>query len=122
MRYLLIILPLVLPMVGHAQTFQQFLYDVPDVINLTIIPFFLGVAFLVFVWGVIKYFIIQSTSDEGRQNAKNLITFSLTAFILLVIFWGLVLLITVSIGLEGEAQPCPDYPVGLTRNANGVCE
>jgi hypothetical protein len=122
MKYLFLTLLLTLPLVGQAQSLQEFFGGAPDTINLTVIPFLLGIAFVVFVWGAIKFFIFQSTSDEGRQNAKNLLIYSLAAFIFLVIFWGIVAIITASVGLEGELQPCPDYPVGLTRGADGACE
>ncbi len=75
-----------------------------------LIPFLLGIAFLVFVWNAIKYFVVNSTTDEGRENAKSLALYSVAAFIFILSFWGIVNILTDGIGLDNCGNDVvPDY-------------
>ncbi len=96
---------LVLPNITFAQaTINSFLINVVAFIDTVIIPFMFGVAFLVFVINAIRYFVVQSNNEEGREKAKALISYSLLAFVLLIVFWGIINLLVSSLGLE-----CDNY-------------
>ena len=100
---------LLLPHLTFAQTMQKLFQNIPQFIDTTLIPFLFGMAFLVFVYNVIRYFIIGATNDKDRENAKNLAIYSVAAFVFLIIFWGIVNMLNSSLGLQGKAQPCSDY-------------
>jgi len=102
-----------LPILTWAQTtgfsLQNFIRGLLSFINDILIPTLFGIAFLIFVINVIRFFVIQGNNEDGRKNAKALAIYSVSAFLVLIIFWGIVSLLARSIGLEGKDQPCPDY-------------
>ena len=100
---------LLFPHLTFAQTMQKLFANIPQFINNALIPFLFGMAFLVFVYNVIRYFVIGATNEKDRENAKNLAIYSVAAFVFLIIFWGIINMLNSSLGLQGKAQPCSDY-------------
>jgi heme/copper-type cytochrome/quinol oxidase subunit 4 len=98
-----------LPITMHAQGLNDLLGNTTSFISGTLIPFLFGMAFLVFVVNVIRFLVLQSSNKEGQENARNLLTYSVLAFVFLAIFWGVINIISGSIGLEGDTQPKSDY-------------
>jgi hypothetical protein len=99
------------PLIASAQSpsFQLLFTNVVKFIGSTLIPFLFGIAFLMFVINVVRYFVIGGGNEEARENAKNIATYSVAAFVFLVLFWGLVNMLVGSIGLGGVTAPTPDY-------------
>jgi succinate dehydrogenase/fumarate reductase cytochrome b subunit len=102
---------LFLPLITFAQSLQTFLGNFVIVTNTAIVPFLWAIAFLFFVINAFRYFILGSTDKEGQEKARALIIYSVAAFVLITIFFGLVNLIANSIGLEGGTPPPSDYTV-----------
>lgn len=108
--FILATLLAVAPELVFAQgTVQKLLVNIPAFFNTVLIPFLFGLAFLFFVINVIRYFVAGGSSEDGRENAKNLIIYSVAAIVFLIIFWGIVNLLSTSIGLQNKTQPCPDF-------------
>ena len=100
---------LIIPSVTYAQTVQVMAGALIGFLMSIAVPFLLAVAFLFFVVNVIRYFIIETDDVSKRANAKNLALYGVMAFVIILIFWGLVNLFVGFIGL-GEAPPItPDY-------------
>lgn len=97
------------PLLAAAQGLNEVLANLTIFIDSTLIPFLFGMAFLVFLINVVRFFVIQSSNEDGREKARNLITYSVLAFVFLIIFWGMINLLVSSIGLEGCSQPMSDY-------------
>lgn len=100
------------PLVTHAQTLQAFFKNLLLFFNNVLIPFLLGIAFLIFIINVIRYFIFGSTSQEGQEKARALAMYSVFALVLIIIFWGIIAILAKSTGLSGESAPTPDYITG----------
>jgi hypothetical protein len=100
---------LMIPGVTHAQSIQNFFTNIVGFLSNTVIPFLLGLGFLFFVINVVRYFVIGGSNEEGREKAKALILYSILAFVIIVIFWGIIAMLADSLGLEGETQPNQDY-------------
>ncbi len=94
---------------GGGGEFQTLLKNILDFINTVLIPFIIGIGFLVFVWGMFKYFIAGGADEEKRESGKQLMIYATLGFVLIIVFWGIVNLLTNSIGLEGETLE--DRPV-----------
>ncbi len=109
MKYLIPALVVALPAVTFAQGLQQYIPSFMTFVNSTIIPFMLGIAFLIVVVNIVKYFVVQGTSEEGREKAKSYILYSVMAFVLILIFWGIINIIVNTSDLTGEDMPIPDY-------------
>jgi len=104
---------IVLPIVSHAQgiatdetagDFGVLLLNILLFVNNTLIPFILGIGFLVFVWGMFRYFIAGGANDEAKEQGKSLMVYATLGFVLIIIFWGIVNLIANSTGFaDGDA-------------------
>ena len=74
--------------------------------NNILIPFILGIGFLVFVWGMFQYFIAGGANDDKKEAGKSLMVYATLGFVLVIIFWGVVNLVAQSTGLdEGTIDP-----------------
>jgi len=72
-------------------------------ISSVVLPLLFAIGFLVFVWGMIKFFIIGASNDDAKASGKSLILYSLAAFIIIFAFWGIVNIFVNGIGL-GDAN------------------
>ncbi len=84
--------------------FKDFLTEILKFINDTIIPFIIGIGFLVFVLGMFKYFIYGGANDDEKEKGKSLMIYATLGFVLIVIFWGVVNLLANSTGLDKDSD------------------
>lgn len=106
MKYSFVISLVLFPFVSSAQTgsLQGVISGSLGLINDILIPFVLGIAFLIFVVNAIRFFVIGGSNSEGKENSKSLALYSIGAFVFILAFWGLVNVVANGIGLNGE--PC----------------
>ncbi|MCA9362099.1 hypothetical protein KC906_01870 [Candidatus Kaiserbacteria bacterium] len=71
-------------------------------INETLIPFIIGLGFVFFVWGVVRYFVFGGADEESRAKGRSLAVYATLGFVAMIIFWGVVNMIVSSIGGGGE--------------------
>jgi hypothetical protein len=111
MHYIFLTVLLVLPTVVSAQALsaQGFIKNFLIFSNTVLIPFLLGIAFLFFAFNAIRFFVVGGSNDDGRENARNLAIYSVLAFVIIVVFWGIVNLLAGSLGFAGKNLPTPDY-------------
>lgn len=88
---------------GNAGRAGDLLTGILDIINNLIIPAILAIGFLVFVWGMFQFFIAGGANDEKKEKGKSLMIYATLGFVLIIVFWGVVNLLTDSTGLEGES-------------------
>ncbi len=96
---------LLLPRLSHAQDAQTFIANSIIFIETTLIPFLIAIAFLFFVYNVVRYFVFEGNNEDGREKAKSLAIYGVAAFVIIIIFWGVVNLLTSSIGLDTVGNP-----------------
>ncbi len=65
------------------------------------IPILLSVAFVIFLFNIIRYFIFESGSEDGREKARRYIIWSILGFVVIVALWGIVLLLMSILGISG---------------------
>lgn len=111
---------LLLPVVTHAQTVQSLLKNTASFIEDYILPLLFSIAFLFFVVNTVRFFVIDSTNQEGREKAKSLAIYGVFAFVIFVILWGVVNLITNSLGFNNTV-PVQDYIENRAFN-NPTCK
>jgi uncharacterized membrane protein YidH (DUF202 family) len=87
--------------------------------NNVLIPFILGIGFLVFVWGMFRFFIAGGANDEEKEKGKSLMVYATLGFVLIIVFWGIVNLLATSTGLDGESLEAGDLnlPVAIPPRA-----
>jgi hypothetical protein len=88
---------------GNAGPFQDLLVNILEFSNETLIPFIIGIGFLFFVWGMFQYFIAGGANEESKQKGKSLMINATIGFVVIIIFFGVINLLTNSTGLEGES-------------------
>ncbi|HEU4677115.1 MAG TPA: hypothetical protein VFS75_00155 [Candidatus Paceibacterota bacterium] len=77
--------------------------------NATLIPFLLAIAFLVFIWNVVRYFIIGGADEGEHEHARSLATWGILAFVVILSLWGIVNLLVDGLGLADPTPVTPDY-------------
>jgi len=102
-------LPFVVSAQGLAQDasggdFGDLLADLLGLTNNLLIPFILGIGFLVFVWGMFKFFIYGGADDEAKSSGKSLMVYATLGFVLIIVFWGVVNLVATSTGLDRDGD------------------
>ena len=91
---------------GEVDTFVQ---SLSGFINSTLIPILLAVAFVVFIWGIVQYFLLAGQDNSDAQSkGKMLMLYGIIGFVLIVSIWGIVQLLTEGLNLQGNE--------GLDRN------
>lgn len=101
---------ILVPSVSFAQiadsssggAFEELLVNIMLFINGVLIPFIIGIGFLFFVWGMFLYFILGGADDEKKAKGKSLMIHATIGFVVIIIFFGVINLLTSSTGLQGE--------------------
>jgi hypothetical protein len=87
---------------GGGGPFELLLKNILKFTNAVLIPFVIGIGFLFFVWGMFQYFIAGGHSDESKEKGKSLMISATIGFVVIIIFFGAINLLTSSTGLEGQ--------------------
>ncbi len=105
-KFLLTISMSLLPMVAFAAAIT----DVESLINVVgnlmnkIAPLIIGVAFLYFIWGVVKY--VTAGADEEEQKAgRNMMIYGIIALFVMTSVWGLVSVLSGTFQLTNKEGP-----------------
>lgn len=73
-----------------------------------LIPIVIGLAVLVFLWGVLRY--VLSTSDGGKGEGRTFMLWGIIALFVMVSVWGLVNILRDSLGLNLATPTAPRIP------------
>jgi hypothetical protein len=76
-----------------------------NVINNILVPVLFAVAFIVFLWGVFKTFILGASDEEAKEAGKNLMLWGLIGFFVMISIWGLVNILTNTVNFGDKAGP-----------------
>ena len=87
---------------GDAGQFSELLSNILAFTNTVLIPFIIGIGFLVFVFGMFQYFIAGVANDEKKEQGKSLMIYATIGFVVIIVFFGVVNLLSESTGLTGE--------------------
>jgi Type IV secretion system pilin len=96
---------------GQDGEIGTFLGNVLGFIDNVVIPFILAIGFLVFIWGIFKYFILGGANDEAKESGKSLIMYAIGGFVVILAFWGIVNILSNGLGLEDTLDSVPTVKV-----------
>jgi Type IV secretion system pilin len=101
--------------------FETLLKSILTFTDNVLIPFIIGIGFLVFVWGMFKFFIVGGSNDDAKEQGKSLMIYATLGFVLIIVFWGIVNLLADSTGLEnrGIDPLVPKTQTGIGSGASG---
>jgi hypothetical protein len=84
-------------------TFAQFVGNgssgLIGAMNTVVVPVIFVLAFLVFIWGVVKYFFLNGSDEGSREEGRQFILWGIIGMVVLFSVWGLVNLLLSTLGL-----------------------
>lgn len=83
--------------------------DIITFINAILVPVLFALAFLYFVYGVYKYFILGADNDTERETGRDFVMWSLIGFVVILSVWGLVDVLVHTFNIPTGGVP-PKYP------------
>jgi uncharacterized membrane protein YidH (DUF202 family) len=86
---------------------QTFIPEIVTFISDSIIPFILAVGFLVLVFNIVRYFVIGATNPEGKETAKQYLLYSILAFVIIIVFSGVINLLVLATDLDSSKYQNP---------------
>jgi hypothetical protein len=105
-----------LPLIAAAQAINNLTeagnFLIEDIINGLLVPLLFAVAFITFLWGVFKAFILGANDEDAKAGGKNLMLYGLIGFFVMLSLWGLVKILTGSVDLENTQPDLPSAEVG----------
>jgi hypothetical protein len=79
------------PVSGAANsTLQAYLGYITCIINNSVIPLIFAVAVVFFVWGTVKFFIINADEEKKRAEGKQFMIWGIVAIAVMLSIWALV--------------------------------
>jgi hypothetical protein len=81
-----------------------------NTINNVLVPVIFALAFIVFLWGAFDTFILGQGSEETKKKGKSLMLYGLIGFFVMVSIWGLVNLLTDTVGFGNNSGPSGGTP------------
>lgn len=101
---------LLLPNLTHAKTFGEYVTSIYKGIIPPLIPVLVGIAVLVFIWGVIKYLTAADDPEKAKEGMKT-ITWGVIGLFVIISVWGLVAILVNLFGFGSfRTLPKPDAP------------
>lgn len=95
-----------------------------NVINGILVPVLMAIAFIVFIWGVFKYFIYNADNEAERTKGKEFVLWGIIGFVVILSVWGLVAIVAQTFGLQsGSGSPTPPTfgtPSGGAQSQGGI--
>ncbi|VAW32744.1 hypothetical protein MNBD_CPR01-163 [hydrothermal vent metagenome] len=80
-------------------TFAQYVQTTIGVFGSVVIPALFTLAFLFFVYGIVKYFFLSGDSTK-RTEAHSFVLWGVLGMVLLFSVWGLIHLLLVTFGIS----------------------
>lgn len=79
-------------------------------INGVLVPILIAIAFIVFLWGVFKYYIWGAEDESSRKSGHQLILWGVIGFVVIVSLWGIVNIVTNILIPTAARNTAPAFP------------
>jgi hypothetical protein len=108
--------PLIVSAQENFGEINTFVGKISTFINSTLIPLLFGIALLVFLWGIFKYFILGGGDEGKREEGKQLMLYAIIGFVVMVSVFGIVNMIANGLGFSDDEkiENIPDVPTTNT--------
>jgi hypothetical protein len=81
--------------------------SITGIINGIFVPVLMAIAFIVFLWGVFKYFILGASDEKNRTDGRQFVLWGIIGFVIILSVWGLVNIVTSALNLSSGTHPVP---------------
>lgn len=78
-----------------------------SLISRSIIPVLFALAIALFVWGVVKFFIINADEEAKRSQGKQFMIWGIIALSVMISVWGIVKIVTTTFGTTNSGFVLP---------------
>lgn len=123
-KFALASLSFFLPALAFAQSATQTIDSAQSLsawivqfINNILVPLIFALSFVVFIFGVFRYFIAGAANEEARSKGKDIMIYGIIGFAVMIMVWGLVHLLTGTIRLD-NSLPQPGNGLPQTQPIN----
>lgn len=97
--------------VGVNTTYLDFYKGfIQGAINDYLVPILFAIAFIVFLWGVYKYFILGAADEKSRTDGKQFVLWGIIGFVVISSVWGIVNIVKGTIIPSTAGSNHPTYP------------
>jgi hypothetical protein len=98
------------PSTTYAVTLRGYLTPIIDFLD-TLFPLLIGIAMIVFFWGVIKY-LYAGPNEDLKKSSKRVLVAGIIGLFVVVSLGGIVKLVTDMLNLDNSSPPEPihDFP------------
>lgn len=93
----------------NIQAIKTYSDGISSLINTVFVPLLFAIAFLTFIYGVYKYFILGADSDTERAAGRQFVLWGVIGFVVILSVWGLVTVVLSTFGITAGGGP-PSYP------------
>ncbi len=88
-----------------GNNFGDFLKYITCLINSAVIPLIFALATVMFIWGVVQFFIIGANEEAKREQGKQFIIWGVIALTVMISIWGLVGIVGGTFNLNTSVLP-----------------
>lgn len=79
-------------------------------VNFVLVPILMAIAFIVFLWGVYKYFIQGASDEKSRTDGRQFVLWGVLGFVVITSVWGVVNIVKDTIIPSTVNETRPNYP------------
>jgi len=120
-KFVLASLSFLMPALAFAQSATQTVDSAQSLsawviafINNIAVPLIFALSFVVFIFGIFRYFIAGAANEEKRKSGRDIMIYGIIGFAVMITVWGLVHLLTGTIRLNNSL---PSQGNGLPQTA-----
>jgi len=84
---------------------QDVLCYITGIINNSIIPLIFALATVMFIWGVVQFFILNADEEKKRAQGKQFMVWGIVALAVMLSVWGLVGILGSTFGVNSSVLP-----------------
>ena len=96
------------PVVASAQSLDWLVgltLQVENIIDVLVIPLLISLALLLFIWGVVQFFIYGAADESARAIGRVYMLYAIIGLVIIVAVWGFVNLILQLFGVSTDSPP-----------------
>lgn len=84
---------------------QGILNYITCIIGNSVVPLLFAIAVVSFIWGAIKFFIIDADEEAKREQGRQFMLWGIIALAVMISVWGLVKVLAVTFGIDTTFLP-----------------
>ncbi|MEK7114223.1 MAG: pilin [Patescibacteria group bacterium] len=79
-------------------------------VNWVLVPVLMAIAFIVFLWGIFKYFIWGAENESEKAEGRKFAMWGIIGFVIIMSVWGIVNIVKDTLVPTTAGSTRPNYP------------